>query len=98
MALDWKIAAWMLLAALPLGADAQTVSVSGAPAIDAIEARQHMQRQQQIEDRRRQREFYRQTRLERMERQREMERSQHAIAEQRRQLQQLVRSSNRGDL
>jgi len=92
-----KLAAPILLAILPLGVSAQTVWVipdpyqsPGGSIVDGIEAGQrYMQRQQEMEDRRRQRELDRQEQLDRMERQREMDQEQREMAEQRRQLQQL---------
>jgi TolA-binding protein len=97
MAMYSKIAASILLLILPLGVGAQTVWVfpepyqpPGGAVVDGIEAGQrYVQRQQEMEDRRRQRELDRQEQLERMERQREADQEQREMAEQRRQLQQL---------
>jgi TolA-binding protein len=97
MAMNSKIAALILLSILPLGVGAQTVWVFpdpyqswGGAIVDGIEAGQRfMQRQQEMEDRRRQRDLDRQEQLERMERHREVDQEERDMAEQRRQLQQL---------
>jgi hypothetical protein len=92
-----KFVAPILLAILPLAVGAQNVLVFsdlyqslGAAVVAGTEAGQRsMQRQQEMEDRRRQQEFDRQERLERMELEREIDHQRRQIAEQRKQLQHL---------
>jgi exonuclease VII large subunit len=92
-----KVAAAMLIAILPLAVGAQTVWVfpdvyqsPGEVVVAGTDAGQRsLQRQQEMEDRRRQQEVDRQERLERMELQREMDHARREIAEQRKQLQHL---------
>jgi len=89
-----RLAASILSMLLPLAVHAQTISVvqdsnrsSGGAAANATEAEQrHMQRAQEIADRRRHSEFARQEQLERMEGQRQMDRRRRQVEEQRRQL------------
>src|SRR5438552_16194372 len=83
------------IALLPLGLHAHSVAPDsyqspGGAVVAGIEAEQrYMLREQEIEDRRRQREFDRREQLERMERRREMDRQQREMDHQRRQLLQL---------
>lgn len=89
-----RLAASILLTVLPLALGAQTMSVlpdpsrspGGAIANGTEAGQRHMQRAQEIEEKRRRSEFARQEQLERMEGQRQMDRRRRQVEEQRRQL------------
>jgi hypothetical protein len=97
-----RLAALILSVLLPLALRAQTTSVLPDPhhaqsgvVVAGIEAGQgNIQREQQMQDRRGQREFERRKQLELMERQRELDRQQRKIEQQRRQLLQLQAESD----
>ena len=89
-----RLAASILLTVLPLALGAQTMSVLADPSrspggtiANGTEAGQrHMQRAQEVEEKRRRSEFARQEQLERKEGQRQMDRRRRQVEEQRRQL------------
>ena len=94
-----KLAASILSMLLPLGLRAQTIGVlpdlypsPGGVIVETVGAdagQRYMQREQQIEERRRQRELDRLAQLERVEQRHEVDRQKREIADQRRQLLQL---------